>query len=536
MIPRFLSMLAALAMATAAQAHFVFVVPQPDGKTVRVVFSDDLEPDENVAIEKIAKLKLNAILFEGKTAEIPLKQEKHHLEGALGSDKLQILFGSFIYAVMQKGTDKPYLLMYHPQALVRGCTPALPNAAVKAPIQIIPQRTAAGLRFQAIVDGNPKADVEITVILPAGSEDGKRVKTVTDKDGFTQAFKQKGDFGAWAKHVETKSGEFDGKKYEEIRHYASLTVEIPAIPTSAVPTLPDAFSSFGAATLDGYVYVYGGHAGKTHSYSVETTLGKFRRLKIDEPAKGWEELEGGTHLQGLALVAHKGKIYRIGGMEPKNTKTEKSDNHSTATAQVFDPKTGKWASLPDLPAGRSSHDAVVVDDKLYVVGGWCMKGSGNASTWHETALSLDLADPKATWKEFAQPFSRRALTAAAFNGKVYVIAGLTSKGGMGAMGGIERGSNVYDPKTGKWTAGPTLPEGRMNGFTPASVVVGDQLLVNPADGKVYRMKGEEWEAVSQVTVPRWVHRAVPFGDGKALIFGGATADGNANSGEVISLK
>ena len=66
----------------------------------------------------------------------------------------------------------------------------------------------------------------------------------------------------------------------------------------AVPDLPEAFSSFGAASLDGYVYVYGGHAGKTHSYARETTLGKFRRLKIDAPEKGWEELAAGTHLQG----------------------------------------------------------------------------------------------------------------------------------------------------------------------------------------------------------------------------------------------
>jgi N-acetylneuraminic acid mutarotase/uncharacterized GH25 family protein len=536
MIPRFLSLVVALATAAASQAHFVFAVPQADGKTVRVVFSDDLEPDEHVAIEKIAKLKLEALLADGKSVELPLKQEKHHLEATLGTGKPQVLFGSFDYAVLQKGTDKPYLLKYHPQAIVRGCTPSLPSAAIKAPIQIIPLLEAAGVRFQVIVDGKPKADVEVNVVLPAGSEDGKKAKAATDKDGRTQVFSHKGHFGAWAKHAETKAGEFDGKKYGEIRHYASLTVDVSATRASSIPALPEAFSSFGAATLDGYVYVYGGHAGKTHSYSKQTTLGKFRRLKIDEPAKGWEELAGGTRLQGLALVAHAGKLYRIGGMEPRNAPTEKSDNHSVATAQVFDPKTGQWSNLPDLPGGRSSHDAVVVDNTLYVVGGWCMKGSGAPSTWHETALSLDLADPSAVWKEFAQPFSRRALTAAAFDGKVYVIAGLTAKGGSGAMGGMERGSNIYDPKAGKWTAGPTLPEGRMNGFTPASVVVGDQLLVNPADGKIYRMKGDQWEAVSQVAVPRWVHRAVPFGEGKAFILGGATADGNTGEGEVVSFK
>ena len=56
------------------------------------------------------------------------------------------------------------------------------------------------------------------------------------------------------------------------------------------PDLPAAFSSFGAAVADDYVYVYGGHTGKAHSYSVETTQGEFRRLSLKKPEK-WEELQ-----------------------------------------------------------------------------------------------------------------------------------------------------------------------------------------------------------------------------------------------------
>ena len=195
------------------------------------------------------------------------------------------------------------------------------------------------------------------------------------------------------------------------------------------PAMPAAVSSLGAIEADGYLYVYGGHAGKTHSYAQETTLGKFRRLKIDAPEQGWEELATGMHLQGLALVAYKNSILRVGGMEPKNSKTEKSDNHSTPTVQSFDAKTKKWTDLPELPAGRSSHDAVVVGDTLVVVGGWNMKGAAK-SEWHTTTVTLDLADAQAKWKSLEQPFSRRALTAAVLDGRVYVIAGMTSEGGI----------------------------------------------------------------------------------------------------------
>ena len=40
------------------------------------------------------------------------------------------------------------------------------------------------------------------------------------------------------------------------------------------PPLPTPVTSFGAAVSDGFVYVYGGHSGKPHSYSSATTLGR----------------------------------------------------------------------------------------------------------------------------------------------------------------------------------------------------------------------------------------------------------------------
>src|SRR5205823_14945191 len=81
--------------------------------------------------------------------------------------------------------------------------------------------------------------------------------------------------------------------------------------------VPKAANSFGACECEGFIYVYGGHAGKVHTYSNETTLGTFLRLPAGGGAK-WEELPGGTHLQGLNLAAIEGKIYRVGGMEARN--------------------------------------------------------------------------------------------------------------------------------------------------------------------------------------------------------------------------
>jgi N-acetylneuraminic acid mutarotase len=165
---------------------------------------------------------------------------------------------------------------------------------------------------------------------------------------------------------------------------------------------------------------------------------------------------------------------------------------------------------------------VVVGDRLIVVGGWRMSGTGKEPGWHDTALVLDLAKKDARWEPVKQPFQRRALTAAAFQDKVFVIAGLTPDAKTHLT------VNVYDPAKGTWTTGPDIPAGPMNGFTPASCACGGRLYVSTADGKVWRLteKGDAWEEVGQLKEPRFVHRLVAAGKNRLLAVGGASKKGN----------
>jgi N-acetylneuraminic acid mutarotase len=308
-----------------------------------------------------------------------------------------------------------------------------------------------------------------------------------------------------------------------LRVFFLVAAAVPALATAAereLAPLPVPMTSFGAASSDGYVYVYGGHSGKTHTYSTESTIGQFIRLNIAKPAK-WEELTGGPILQGLGLVAHDGKIYRIGGMQPKNKATEKMDAFSVASIARYDPKTQKWENLPDMPEGRSSHDAVVLGDKIYVVGGWKMNGVAKESEWLKTAVALDLTKAPLVWETIPQPFERRAIAASAYRGKVYVIGGLTPDGD------TVKTVEVYDPATKKWSKAADLPGGSMNGFTPGACVAGGRLLVNPADGKLYRLSTDEkaWEEVGVVKRPRYVHRIVPAGASRIIVLGGASKQG-----------
>ena len=291
------------------------------------------------------------------------------------------------------------------------------------------------------------------------------------------------------------------------------------------PPLPDAVSSFGAAAAGGRVYAYGGHAGKTHSYSAATASGAFRRL---DPANGWEELPGGPGLQGLALVAHGGKLYRLGGMQPRNTAGEKADLVSLAGCAVYDPAAGSWSPLPDLPAGRSTFDAAVVGDVLVAVGGWRMNGAGKESDWHDTAALLDLSKSAPAWESVQQPFKRRALAVAAVGSKVYAV------GGLNPDGEVELTVDVFDVAARTWSKGPKLPGPALNGFTPGLCEKDGRLYVSPADGVVYRLAaaGVGWEPVATLAVPRYVHRLVPAG-GRLLALGGASPSGNVRLTEAV---
>lgn len=305
-----------------------------------------------------------------------------------------------------------------------------------------------------------------------------------------------------------------------LRTLTGLTAVLASLPAAAdtprYPDLPRALSSFGAAVAGDHVYVYGGHSGRAHSYSTETTRGEFFRLDLKKPTK-WEALPGGPKLQGLGLVAHRGKLYRVGGMQPQNAKGEKTDTKSQASCAVFDPATGQWAEWAPLPEPRSSHDAAVVGGTLYVLGGWRLNGKDGKSEWHDHGWSLDLTRSDATWQKVEQPFRRRALTVAGHDGKLYVLGGLNAKGE------TELTVNVYDPQAGTWSDGASLPGEKMNGFTPASAVAGGRLYVTPADGHVYRLteKGDRWEEAGKLKDSRFVARMVAGPDKHLLVIAGA---------------
>ncbi len=300
-------------------------------------------------------------------------------------------------------------------------------------------------------------------------------------------------------------------------------------PAASLAPMPEAVTSFGAVTTDGWLYVFGGHKGERHDYSADKVSGSFHRLKLSD-GTAWETLPTAAPSQGLPLVAHNGTVYRIGGMAARNPAGVKQDLFSTAHFERFDPRDGKWQALTPLPTVRSSHDAVVVGDKLYIAGGWSLAGGTNKPVWPANALVLDLKNPGVGWTEFAQPFQRRALALAAQGPRLYCI------GGMNSDNKTTLAVDVYDTKTGQWSKGPELPPGKHQGFSCSAITQNGRVYANMFQGDLLRLAldGSAWEVVGRVQRPRLSHRIVAAGSTQLIALGGEDGEEKRADLEVLT--
>jgi uncharacterized protein (AIM24 family) len=210
-----------LFVAATSQAHFPFIVADNAGASAKVVFSDDLNVDTNVSIEKIANTKLTLRDSTGKETALSWKKEEGFYGLNLPGTGTRIVHGITDFGVLQKGDTKPFKLVYYPKAIIGNPTEKAATIGEKSALEIVAVASFGKVKFQVLAAGKPVVDSEITVMPPESMK--KAMKT--DKDGFTTEFEGNGRYGVVAKLFENKSGDHAGKKYEEIRNYATLVCE-----------------------------------------------------------------------------------------------------------------------------------------------------------------------------------------------------------------------------------------------------------------------------------------------------------------------
>jgi N-acetylneuraminic acid mutarotase len=514
------------------RAHFLWLTCERDTPTrapvVQAFLSETPVPAGAEFLKHIEKARISS---GGKPLSWSKQEETYNV--SLPKTLPAMIDGFCDLGVMKRG-EQTFRLLYTARVQFEPSTASDPEAGDLLRARLVKrvgQAPVVAVRFA----GRPAAGA----VVKAYPETGDPVELKTDHEGRVDfAGVADGRTGLLIKWIEKSPGEVDGKPYGEIRHYATLTVAPGAKPLSvAIDTapfalLPEAVNSFGGAVLGDWLYVYSGHTGATHKYHNGTTTKHFRRLNLKD-RRTWEELPCGPALQGVALVTHGEKLYRIGGMSAHQKPGEPLNLVSVADFARFDPVAKTWTDMPPLPAPRSTHDAVVVGDKLYVAGGWSMRGGDSANAdFLEDALVFDLSSEGARWESLpAPPFQRRALAVAAIKGKVYVIGGLEEDGK------VVKSVAVYDPAKKTWTEGPVLPGSKLQGFAPSAFGVGEKLYVSGVDGLLHRLNeaGDGWELAGKLAVPRLTHRLLPGIAGDLLAVGGNFAGSPVRFVESISI-
>ncbi len=141
-----------------------------------------------------------------------------------------------------------------------------------------------------------------------------------------------------------------------------------------------------------------------------------------------------------ATILPSGKVLVVGGLL--------DTNYSTDSAELYDPTTGKWTSTGSLHTARYRHTATLLaSGQVLVAAGQ----GGYASCCDGFLQSAEVYDPATgVWTPVGDlPVPRVQHTATLLpSGKVLVAAGLNRQ--------YSDGAELFDPSTGAWTATDSL--------------------------------------------------------------------------------
>lgn len=536
--------MASVAFASSAAAHFIWLHLEagPEGPVVHIRFSEDAATNEPALLDRLAGLDIKQCRPGEACLELEPTRRFDTLVAALGTPSIagSIVTATHDLGVMTRG-EATFQLRYAAKTGPAVGSEVWTQAPAKAALDldVVPTWVDGQVVLTALWKGQPVSGAEIVGYWSNSAE----FTATTDSQGqarFTPA--AAGTASIRVRHIDPVAGEVAGQAFTETRYYTTVALPITieqvgqaSAIAQELPRLPQVVTSFGAAMVDGTLYVYGGHMGDAHQYVAGDQDHVLRKLDIagfEQTGAGeWQTLIEGPALQGLALVPHGNSVIRIGGFTARNTDPAEQDLWSTDEVARYSPETNAWEPLPSLPEPRSSHDAVVLGGKLYVVGGWQLAGSGN-TTWHKTAWSLELDKADAQWEALPDvPFVRRALALAAFEGKLYVL------GGMEEQGGPTTKVSCFDPATQSWSEQPALPGQGMSGFGCSGFATGGKLYVSTIGGELLERNDDgTWTLKEKLKRSRFFHRMLPL-DAERLIMvgGGSMEEGKFDQLDVVNV-
>ncbi|MDE0468583.1 MAG: hypothetical protein OYL97_16150 [Candidatus Poribacteria bacterium] len=262
-------------------------------------------------------------------------------------------------------------------------------------------------------------------------------------------------------------------------------------------------SRFGnaAAAVDGRIYIIGG-------YDRQKNLGgRAPALSIvdvyDTQTNTWHTVANmPTPRVDVRTAVFSNEIYVFGGYDrkgPRGTRRNKK------TVEMYDTRTDAWVKKRDMPSFRIYFTTVVVDGKIYVIGGK-VEGPFNPKSIN----LVEIYDPLTnTWEKRADMPTARALTdAVVVDDKVYVLGGQKTWMALNIPGLFVRSIEEYNPKTDTWRQ---LPEMSMFKGWFSTVAVDNEIytigginneIKHTGDVDVYNPITNKWRKVEPMTFVR----------------------------------
>jgi N-acetylneuraminic acid mutarotase len=290
-------------------------------------------------------------------------------------------------------------------------------------------------------------------------------------------------------------------------------------PTRFVSTGKLSQARFGhTATLlpDGRVVVVGG----------ETTAAPALAIQAFDPATGeWTtlaDLPSKRENHTTTLLAD-GRLLVVGG-------GKSSEIGAPAGAEVLDttllvdPLAGSVTGGPGLHAARSHHTATRLADGRVVVIGGATNTHGYQSDFGDALGTVEIFDPKTNaWTDAASVKERRFLHTASVLGSGHLVV-------LGGSDETERELPVvesFDPTTGAWTTSPSLAESRVFHATAqlddGSIFVTTGKLANKrflGTSEILDPSGGAWSAAPDLKTSRTAAALAKLASGRLLLAGG----------------
>ena len=250
--------------------------------------------------------------------------------------------------------------------------------------------------------------------------------------------------------------------------------------------MPTGRQEIYASSLDGLIYVPGGIRVDGNTTKVFEAY--------DTKKKQWFELKPlPVPRHHVTPVVVDKKIYAIGGFDGPYPEWELK-----ADMFIYDIKANTWGQGVNLPASQGEHIAVAVDNKIHVIGGRVHGDSGknHFDAYIDTDSHHIFDVTKGVWTKGAPaPTARNSAAATVIDGLIYVVGGRRN---VIQYDGTQLQKNlstleVYDPKTDSWKTLKPMPEA-LGGNAAATV-----------DGMLYVFGGEQWSPEHKVFSSTWVY-------------------------------